>query len=84
MSLTDAEKYQAYLANQRKYAKKHYETKVKPNDSMSESQKADLAEKRRIKAEKNKIKYAANREYYIAKTLENRMMRRAMELEGII
>jgi len=29
-------------------------------------------------------KYDANREYYIAKTLENRMMRKAMELEGII
>jgi hypothetical protein len=72
---TDAEKYQAYLANQRKYAKKHYDTKMKPNDSMTESQKAEIAEKKRIVSEKNKAKYAANRDYYIQKSLENRRKR---------
>ena len=78
---TDAEKYQLYLAKQRERAKRYYETKLKPNDLMTDSQKAELAEKKRIIAEKNKVKYAENREYYIQKSTENRMFRKAMALE---
>jgi hypothetical protein len=77
----DAEKYQLYLAKQRERAKRYYETKLKPNDSMTESQKQKLADRKRIIAEKNKIKYAENREYYIEKSAENRRIRKAMALE---
>jgi hypothetical protein len=55
---------------------------MKPNDSMTESQKAELTERKRILSEKNKTKYAANREYYIQKSLENRKRRIARTLVG--
>ena len=80
MSTTDIEKYQKYLARQRKAAKKYYDSKLKPTENMTESEKEILAERLKVRREHYKNKYAENKEYYKQKAAEYRL-RKKNELE---
>lgn len=77
MSTTDTDKYQKYLARQRQAAKKYYDSKMKPSDTMTESQKLMLEDKLKARRDHYKNKYAENKEYYKQKVAEYRLRKKA-------